>query len=131
MGQYTIAVPLVLAGWHVLMIALFGVLRPRHAVVFGLVAGWLFLPNAEFEFRGIPNYDKVVAISGSLLLGVGLFDSSRLLQFKPRLLDLPILVFCMSPIPAAITNNLGLYAGLSEFLSLFLLWGVPYLLGRI
>ena len=42
-----------------------------------------------------------------------------------------MLLWCFSGCFASLANGLGLYDGLSEALSLTLIWGVPYLIGRL
>src|SRR5260370_24213231 len=54
------------------------------------------------------------------------------LQLCFRLLALPILVWCcVSTFVSAITNGLGFYDALSAVIANMLIWGVPYLLGRM
>ena len=72
-----------------------------------------------------------MAAGVGVLGGVLLFDSAHLLTFRPRWFDLPMLLWCFSRCFASLANGLGLYDGLSEALSLTLIWGVPYLIGRL
>ncbi len=39
-------------------------------------------------------------------------------------------VWCACPIASSLTNGLGLYDGLSASFGRFVMWGLPYLLGR-
>ena len=71
----------------VLCLVLFAILPPRRAVLVGLLGGWLFLPVARYELSGLPDYSKFSAISFGLLLGIFLFDLRRLLEFRPRWVD--------------------------------------------
>ena len=42
-----------------------------------------------------------------------------------------ILVWCLCPIASSLSNDLGLYDGLSASLINFVRWGLPYLVGRL
>jgi hypothetical protein len=53
------------------------------------------------------------------------------LAFRPRWFDLPMLGWCLCPIASSLDNGLGIYDGLSEALTLFVYWGLPYLIGRL
>ncbi len=124
-------VPIALFGWIAVVLFLFTVLPPRRAVVLAFVAGWLLLPNAQYAFQGLPNYDKVLATVLGVLLGTALFDMDRFLTFRPRWADLPMLIWCLCPIASSLTNDLGLYDGLSGFHRQIWIWGLPYLIGRL
>ncbi|MCY2954775.1 MAG: O-antigen ligase domain-containing protein [Planctomycetota bacterium] len=118
-------------GWIPVVLMLFAILPPRRAVVLAYVAGWLFLPVAAFKIAGIPAYDKHAATVLPILLGVAFFDSRRLLAFRFRWWDIPMLVLCLCPILSSLSNAKGLYDGLSGTATQIVLWGVPYFIGRI
>lgn len=121
----------VLLGWFPAAISLFTFLRPRRAVIAGFLIAWMFLPVAEYQFRAFPELNKMTVTSISLLLGVMIFDTSRLINFRPRWYDGPMLAFCVAPLASSISNDLGVYDGLSESFRLVLRWGIPYLIGRM
>lgn len=120
-----------LLGWVPFVVGLFLLLRPRHAVLVAVVGGWLILPMSGFTSPGLPSYDKFTAIVLSALLGVIICDTRALFRFRPRWFDLPILVMCISPLPTSLVNDLGLYDGLSATLRQIILYGLPYLFGRL
>jgi len=60
-----------------------------------------------------------------------LLDTSRLLSFRLRLLDLPMILWCLAPLPASVTNSIALYDAASASATQFFIWGAPYLLGRL
>lgn len=124
-------VPIVLFGYLPVTLLAFALLRPRTALILCLLVGWLFLPLSGFRLPGLPDYTKYSAISVSCLLAVALFDHRRLFQFRPHWVDLPMLVWCLTPIASSLTNDLGIYDGLSEMLVTLMQWGVPYFLGRL
>ena len=124
-------VPIVMFGWPLVLAALFLMMPARRAVISGLIVAWLFLPVAEYEFKGIPEYNKMTATSLSLFIATLLFEPNRVLAFRPKWIDLPMLVLCLCPMASSLSNGLGLYDGMSESNSQLLRWGLPYLIGRI
>lgn len=125
-------VPVMLFGWIPLTILAFLILRPHHAVLFSVIGGWLFLPMASYDLPGLPEYSKNTAISIGLILGIFLSGHRRKASFQWKIYDLPIILWCsFCPITTALSNQLGLYEGASGVLELTVIYGVPYLAGRI
>lgn len=124
-------VPVALFGWPFVLVAFFLMMPARRAVIAGLITAWLFLPVAEYEFRGIPEYNKMTATSMSLFLATLFFEPNRVLAFRPKWVDLPIFVFCFCPLASSLSNGLGIYDGLSESNAQVMRWGLPYFIGRI
>jgi hypothetical protein len=118
-------------GWIPAVLALFAVLPPRRAVLVAFIAAWMFLPMVSFKFPGIPDYTKISATSMGVLLGVMIFDSGRLLTYRLRFVDVPMLLWCLSPCLSSLSNGLGLYDGISSVLAMVFTWGLPYLIGRL
>lgn len=130
-GGVTQLVPIMLFGWVPLVAVLFATLRPRLAVVVGLVLGWTILPNAGFELPGLPDYTKQSAISFGLLLGTMIFAPQRLSAVRFKAVDAPMAVWCLAPLASSLANGLGVYDGLASVLDQLVAWGLPYLLGRV
>lgn len=101
--------------WSVLGVAMFRA-WPGHRVVVGLyVVGMLFLP----ELRSVGHQDgvpdplslpgfkltKINAIAVGVLAGSLLFDRSRWVGTRPRWFDLPVLVWCVSPLVSSVSNT--------------------------
>lgn len=122
---------LVMLAWPLIALGLFSVLPPRRAVIVNFILAWLFLPVASFPIPYLPDYNKITATCLGTVLGILLFDFSRLKSFRFSLMDLPMLIFCVSPLPAAIVNSFGLYEGLSGVTQRLIAWGIPYLVGRL
>lgn len=120
-----------LLGWIPFVLALFLLLPPRRAVIAAFVGAWLFLPVAGYSLSGLPNYTKMSATCAGVLLAVALFDPDRLLAFRPRLIDLPMALWCLCPFASSLSNNLGAYDGFSAAFAQTVTWGLPYLIGRI
>ena len=133
----TYLVPIALFGWIPVVLMFFVLLPPRRAVITAFLLGWLFLPNAGYQFEGLPDYTKISATSTGVLLAAILFDPGRLLAFRPRLVDLPMVIWCICPVFSTISNEIGgtltnaLYGGATGALSQIFTWGLPYLIGRI
>lgn len=124
-------VPIMLFGWVPLTVFFFFVCKPHHAVLFAVVGGCLFLPMAGYDWLGLPGYAKGTAIAIGLVVGGRLSGQRGRASFVWQRYDLPMLLWCLSPIATSLSNGLGLYDGLSASLSQGMVWGVPYLAGRI
>jgi hypothetical protein len=118
-------------GWIPLTLALFLVLRPRTAALASSVFGFLFLPMAEYQWTGLPEYDKQMATALAVLLGVVIFDPRAFRRLRPSWIDVPMAVWCLVPFVSSYTGGLGAYDGLSACFSRLVTWGVPYVVGRI
>jgi hypothetical protein len=124
-------VPIALFGWIPAVLFIFAVLPPRRAVIVAFLFAWLFLPVAAYKLTGLPEYSKMSATCGGVLLGTLLFDPGRFLTLRPHWADLPMAVWCSVPLASSLSNNLGVYDGLSATLSQTVQWGLPYLIGRL
>ena len=124
-------VPIVLYGWLPVVVLVFRELRGHRAIAFCYVTAWLFLPSARFPIRGLPDYDKMTATSLGILMAAMLLEPRRLVGLRPRWFDLPLAVFCLSPLVSTWTNRLGIWHGVSESISSLWAFGIPYYLGRV
>jgi tetratricopeptide (TPR) repeat protein len=127
----TSLIAITLYGWIPFTLLIFAVMPPRRAVVTVYILGWLFLPHAGFAIDGLPNYTKLSATTLGVLLGTVLFCGKELSALRPRWVDLPMAVWTLCPIASSLSNDLGLYNGLSHAFSNIVMWGVPYLTGRV
>lgn len=128
MQQFAIFVLIV---WVPITIGLFTVVPPRKAAVASLIGAWLILPPLTIPLPGIPDYSKFTATTFGILLGTLLFDVPRLLAFRPRWFDAPMLVWCTCPFASSISNGDGVYDGISQCLTHIFMWGFPYVIGRL
>ena len=122
-------VSLALFGWIPVVFFLFLLLPPRRAVSTSLLVGWLFLPVASFDLPGFLDYNKITATCLGVFLVAAILDK-RLWNFRPTRFDLPMLVWCLCPLVTSVSNNLGVYDGLSAVIRQTILWGLPYVMGR-
>lgn len=125
------AVPLVLFGWIPFVVLLFGLLKPRLAVGYGFALGWCFLPVAEYPISGLPDFTKTTATMWGILLGTALFHSDLIATFRPKVLDIPTIIWCICPLFSSLVNGIGWYDGQSAMLLQTTTWGIPYLIGRL
>lgn len=122
---------LALFGWPLLALLVFSKLPPRQAIIILFLAGWMFLPpRGSFKLPGIPIYNKTSATTLSILLGVVIFDLKTLLALRPHWGDIPVIAYCFCPFISSMTNQLGVYDGVSAVFQEVVTWGIPYVLGR-
>lgn len=131
MSHGTPLVAIVLIGWFPVVCSLFALLPARRAVIVGFLVAWMFLPITEFEIRFFPEYNKMSATCLGVFFATLIFDSNRLLQFRPKWVDLAVVALCIAPFMSSMANGLGPYDGLSESFGQIVMWGLPYFIGRI
>jgi hypothetical protein len=124
-------VPVALAAFVPFVLGCFMHFRPRHAVLVSLSAGWLFLPTFDHAYPLPLLHAKVMFVPAVVFFASLAFDGSRWRRFRPRLLDLPMAVVCFSPFLSSLVNDLGPYDGGSAVFEMSMIWGVPYLVGRV
>ncbi len=123
---------LTMFGWIPFTLVLFMVMPPKRAVVWCFFMAWLFLPMAGYQLTGMPDYTKMSASSAGVALGAVLFDQGRLLRFRLRIVDVPIIMFTIvSPMASSISNGLGIYDGISEINGWLGSWTLPWFIGRV
>lgn len=140
----------ILFSWFVLGTGVVGVFRSMYGgpwgVVLSLLLGWMLLPMGEVDLPGFPPVNKNTVTAGAALLGVVIFDATALSRFKPKLIDLPMAVWCFVPIMSTFANgpmdsgppappwaqqDLQAYDAVALFFTHTVTWGVPWVLGRI
>jgi hypothetical protein len=127
-----ILTPIALFGWVPVVLALFCAMPPRRAVIVAYLGAWLFLPMAAYKpVDGLPEYTKTSATCVGVLLAAAIFDGSRLVSFRPRWFDLPMLVWCLCPFASSLYNDLGVHDGITAAMYQTVDWGLPYLIGRV
>ena len=123
---------LIMIAWLPAVFYLFTRFKTQEAVVISFIVAWLFLPQqAGFSFPGLPDYERMSATVYSILLATIVYDIQRFKNFNFSWIDLPMLVWCICPIFSSLSNDLGLYDGISESLYQAVAYGGPYFLGRI
>lgn len=131
-GHVAFTVPLVMFLWIPAVIYLFSRFPARKAVVISFIVAWLYLPQAELQLPGLPDYTKISATCYGILLATLIYDAGRFAAFRPSWIDIPMLIWAViSPYASSISNGLGAYDGVSSALNGVVFWGIPYLLGRL
>ena len=120
-----------LFGWIPFVVVLFAIMPVRQAAAAAVVGAWLLLPPIGLPIAGLPDFSKNSAAAIGIVLGTIVFGSSFVLRLRPRWFDLPMLLWCCTVIATSLHNGLGLYDGLAAALARVLLWGLPYLAGRL
>jgi len=114
-----------------LTLVLFALLPARRAMVISSIGAWLFLPPIGIDLPGFPDYGKATAATLGILLSTLVFESNRLLTFRLRWFDVPMLLWCLCPFVSSISSGLGPYDGLSATFQQTTSWFLPYLVGRL
>ena len=110
---------------------LFIFLPPRRAVIYDFLVAWLFLPMSHLPLHGFTDLNKMsVACVGTLAAAL-VFDSPTVFSFRPKVWDIPMLVWCVCPFVSSIGNGWGPYDAFSEVAYQVTSWGLPYFIGRI
>jgi len=111
-----------LLGWVPLIVIMYAFLPARLVSAIAVVGAWLLLPPASISIAGFPDYSKNTAATTAMVLGTLLFAPDRIIRFRPRWFDLPMLAWCLCGIASSLENGLGPYDGLSDALRQFLTW---------
>lgn len=122
---------LVMFGWIPALLNLFSQFPARKAIVIGFIGAWLFLPKASFPLPGLPDYTKMSATCYGIVLATVIFDAARLTNFRPKWIDIPMMMWCICPFLSSMANGLGPYDGFSSSMDQTISWGAPYFLGRL
>lgn len=121
---------LALYGIIPMVMYLFSKNRPRDAAMLCFFGAFMFLPMDKLAIPLIL-YNKMTATSIGVLIAIKVFDPDRLENFKFHPVDIPMLLFWISGFFSSVTNGLGAKDGIQECFNTFMIWGVPYLAGRL
>jgi len=142
-------VPVVLGCWVFVSIVVFWLRPGTEAAVLMLIGGWLILPvttypqavflrppgtGGSMHALALPTIllaNKAIAVSLGCLAGMLLTAWPTIRNVRFCLLDLPMALWCLTPIASTLANGLAFSWGLSQSRYLALAWGVPYLVGRV
>ncbi len=112
-------------------LVLFFFMQPVRAAAVALVAGFLLLPNTSFDFPGIPDWDKVAAMTVGVMASAYVFDSKRFTRFRLKPVDIPVLLLIFSSGLSSFINDQGIWDAISSIFAVSVRWGGPWFLGRI
>ena len=122
---------LALLGFIPATLYLFKVLPGRRAALTTLIVGYLFLPQAALSMPGMLDITPINVMSVGLVLAIAFLDSGRLSTYRFQSFDVPMAIWCLTPIASSLSNNLGIYDGVSGVVGTVLTFGVPYVVGRL
>ena len=110
---------------------LFALLPRQRAMVASAIGSWLLLPSVSLDLPGFPDYTKATAATTGILLSTLLFEPNRVLTYRFRWFDIPMLLWGLCPFVSSISNALGPYDGLSAAFRQTTSWFLPYFIGRL
>jgi hypothetical protein len=125
-----ILVPIAFLSWFPLVVAMYKRFEKRLVPVIAYVAGWMFLPVANYDIFLLKN-TKTTVTGLAILAGAWMFDRERLKSFRYNIADLPMVLWCIAPFFSSLFNDLGPYDGLSQTMYQTIRWGLPYYIGRV
>lgn len=103
----------------------------QRAVLTSMLLAVMFMPFVNIELGSFLEFNRGTAISLAIFLGIVLRDADRLFSFRPRWFDLPMIVYCLVPFASSVVNDFGVYDGISGVVKQTLIYGGPYLIGRL
>ncbi len=121
--------PIALVAWIPIAVILFAKFPARRAVMVCVLGATMFLPMGVIEMPLVP-FNKMVSTNVGLLIGALLMAPGPLLSFRPRLIDLPMVLLCFTPYASATANGMTFYDSFAALVSSIINWGIPYALGR-
>ena len=129
MSQFAIVA---LLAWPVVALILFAALGPWRGVIATVLGGYLLLSGrVVIPMSGLPDYTKFTAVSLGALVGIVIFDASRLAAFRFRWYDMAAVVMCVIPAASIVSNSLPIWDAVSAVSDAVLAWGLPYFIGRL
>ncbi|MEP2102410.1 MAG: hypothetical protein ABJP02_12980 [Parasphingorhabdus sp.] len=145
------AISMTYIAFFLLGIATFAVLTPQRAVAVVYISGLLFLPVSNYpslptgisDTASIGSYqimtlalpadsllNKALIAAITALVGAILFDVRKFVYFRPTLIDLPMVGWCLWPLIQSFFVD-ARPAGWISSIYIFAVWGAPWLLGRV
>jgi hypothetical protein len=116
--------------WLPLAVGIFLSFSPLRALCITALAGFMFMPMADYSFAFIP-YNKTTAIPLGLTLGLFFSDIGTLFSFRPKWFDIPMLMFCSGIFWSGLVNRFSNYDSAAAGATNLVMYGLPYFLGRI
>jgi len=123
-------VSLTLLAWIPVCAGLFMFFRPVRALMLAYLIGWLLLPVDALEIKGFWDVDKILATNFGVVLGTICFCPKRLAGLRFGVPEFILLAHALSAVVTSLSNQLGLYDGISSFVYRVLYTAVPFCFGR-
>ncbi|RYD45369.1 MAG: hypothetical protein EOP63_01950 [Sphingomonadales bacterium] len=128
-------------------LGLFRTVRCDVAIWLVLIGGWLFLPPGNYHGVGDPAVLPYWIIGGALPSDVWLakawtapalaascsilFDQERWSKLRFNLTDVPIMLFCLWPVPQSLLVETASPFGFASAAYLSAVWGLPWIIARL
>ncbi|MBI1369213.1 MAG: hypothetical protein GC162_11245 [Planctomycetes bacterium] len=125
----TIAQVLLLV-WPVVVLVAFWRLEAHRACIIAIIGGWIALPTTTLMLSGW-TWTKMEAAVVPSVIGTLIFCRPLLKAYRPSMMDLPAVLFCLCPFIAALVNRLPLTFASTETGKEMLYWLAPFALGRL
>ncbi len=117
--------------WLPIVFIIFRSFPLQKAIVVSFIGAWLFLPQrAGFAVSGLPDYSRMTATCIGIFLATLMTGPQPIAKQKIEWLDIPMIIWCISPFFSSISNNRTIYDGLAQTLEQSITFGIPYFLGR-
>lgn len=120
-----------LALFPVFVVGLFFIFPPGRAVFTSYLTAWLYLPLITIEIPGLPDYGKFSAVNIVILPCILIFDPLRIVCWRYSLADWTLVAWIVSPMVSSGINGLGVNDVISEGVKHTLLYGIPYVSGKL
>lgn len=125
-----ILVTITLIGFMFVPLFLASMMPLRRAVAASLVGGYLFLPVFRVGLSGPVELSKLTVVPLGVLVALAVYQPLWFSKPKLNWIDLPMVVWCLSPIPAVLAMDQGIYEMVAFTLHRLITWGIPYWIGR-
>jgi len=123
-----------LVGCVPIIVALCRAIGPGRATRYAILGVYLLMPRYDPDEKlfGIFTFDKLTVAGLSLLIGVLFFDRKTLSRARPHWVDLPMLLYSISPLLGLLGGARADVTGaIDQSWRNFAEWGIPYALGRL
>ncbi len=104
---------------------------PAKAVIVSYLAAWLCLPLVSINIPGLPNFDKYFATGVSIGPCLLLFAWNRFQRISFHVADIAVATWVLCPLASSLANGLGAYDGFAVVVQHMVLYGMPYLAGKV
>ena len=121
---------IVIVLWIVGFLTAIMVRRTPAVLCAGMMCGFLFLPQFSIDLPGLQlgKQNLLMIVTAAY---VSMIATEHLPRFRLHILDLPLIGYMCSIYASSLSNGLGSYDGCVGALANFLIWGLPWFIGRI
>ena len=121
---------IVMFAWIPVCTMFFAFVRPLRALTLAYLIGWLLLPVGGVEIEGFWDVDKILATNIGVSLGMLLFCARQFRGYRIGVADVLVAAFAAGTCITSLTNDLGMYDGVSSLTHKCLYYAAPFVFGR-